>query len=158
MSTSSPLNADLVSFLESGLSMTVATRDPELWPAGARAWAVAFRPDRAHFTLFLSEPAAAAMLENLERCPEFALALDLPSTHRACQLKGRFLSARKARAKERPSVERQVTALRTDLVQIGVPLALTESWQPWPCSALELLVTHVYDQTPGPGTGGALAC
>jgi hypothetical protein len=150
------LNEELAGFLESGLAITASTRDGELWPAGAWGWAVKVHADRSHLTLFLHDAAAAAMLENLEAHPEIALALDLPSTHRACQVKGRYVSSRRARADERSLVERQVEALRADLEVIGVPRAMTAAWRPWPCTALKVLVTHLYDQTPGPGTGEPL--
>lgn len=150
------LDDELASFLESGLAITVATRDADLWPDGAWAWAVKVHADRAHLTVFLHDASAAAMLANLERHPEIALVLDLPSTHRACQVKGRFVSSRKARAEERAVVERQVEGIRADLEVIGIPRAMSAAWQTWPCSALKVLVTDVYEQTPGPGTGEPL--
>jgi hypothetical protein len=150
------LNDELAGHLESGLAITVATRDGELWPAGAWGWAVKVQRDRSHLVLFLHDAAATSMLANLEAHPEIALALDRPSTHRAWQVKGRYVSSRKARPEERPEIERQLVLLRADLTAIGVPLALTANWRAWPCTGLKLLATHVYEQTPGPGTGEPL--
>jgi hypothetical protein len=31
-----------------------------------------------------------------------------------------------------------------------------ESWQVWPCVAVRVRVTALFDQTPGPGAGQAL--
>jgi hypothetical protein len=109
-----------------------------------------------HLSVFLYEKAAAAMLRNLERHPEIAIVLDQPTSHRACQVKGTFLSARPARTDEREEIERQVGLFRTDLEGIGLPAAMTAGWALWPAVAFRVQVEHVYEQTPGPGTGGPL--
>ena len=48
------------------------------------------------------------MLRNLKVHPEIAIAFDLPTSHRACQVKGCFVSTRRGKAAERAEVERQV--------------------------------------------------
>lgn len=146
----------LATFLESGLSIVVATRDGQLQPDGAIAWAVRVNDSRDRLTVYMHERAAHEMLRNLERFPEIAIDLDLPTSHRACQVKGRFLAARRARKPEKPLVERQMDAFATDLVRIGIPRVMTEGWETWPCTAVEVEVTELYEQTPGPGTGGPL--
>jgi hypothetical protein len=147
------ISEELAGFLESGLSITLATRDDELQPDGAIAWAARVHDDRAHLTVFLYEKAAAAMLRNLASHPEMALAFDLPTSHRACQVKGLFLSSRRARTAERAEVKRQVEGFIADLEAIGIPRAMTAGWTFWPCVALELRVTQLFEQTPGPGAG-----
>lgn len=150
------MDDELAAFLESGLAIVVATRDGDLQPDGAVAWAVRVEEDRERLTLFMHPQAAREMLRNLERCPEIAVDLDLPTTHRACQLKGIHLSARPARDDERGLVERQVDAFSADLEGIGIPRALNPGWRIWPCTALEMRVTQLFEQTPGPGTGEPL--
>lgn len=147
---------ELATFLESGLSIVVATRDGRLQPDGAVGWAVRVHESRDGLTVYMHPQAAREMLRNLERFPEIAVDLDLPSSHRACQVKGRFLTARKARKGERSIVEGQMDAFAEDLVGIGVPRAMTGGWEVWPCIAVEIEVTELYEQTPGPGTGGPL--
>lgn len=150
------ISEELKTFLESGLSIVVATRDGRLQPDGASGWAVSVDDSGDRLTLYLHPQAADEMLRNLERHPEIAVNFDLPTSHRACQVKGRFLAARKARKAEKPIVERQMDAFAADLVQIGVPRVMTGGWEIWPCVALEVEVTELYEQTPGPGTGGPL--
>jgi hypothetical protein len=152
-----PVSEELAAFLECGLSIVIATRDPELQADGAPAWAAKVHEDRAHLTVFVQAQAAPAMLANLEYHPEIAILFDLPSSHRACQVKGRLTASRKARASERPEITRQAEGFRTDLESIGIPKAMTAEWKPWPCVALELRVTQIFEQTPGPGTGELLA-
>ena len=153
-----PLISDeLASFLESGLSINVATRDDELQPDGAMGWAVRVHDDRARLTVFLYEKAARAMLRNLKTHPEVAVALDRPTSHRACQVKGHFVSTRRGKATERAEVERQVDGFFTDLEAIGIPRAMVAGMKIWPCVAIELRVTQLFEQTPGPGAGEPLA-
>lgn len=156
MSTKALITEELAEFLESGLSITVATRDAELQPDGAIAWAARVHDDRSRLTVFLHDPAAREMLRNLKTHPQIAIAFDRPTSHRACQVKGLFASSRRARAAERAVVESQVEGFVADLDAIGIPRAMVAGWTTWPCIALEVVVTELFEQTPGPGTGGPL--
>ena len=150
------ISEELATFLESGLSIVVATRDGALEPSGANGWAAAVSADGTRLTVHLYEDAARAMLANLEAHPEIAIDFDLPTSHRACQVKGRFLDARASRADERAGIDRQVAAFGRDLGAIGVPASMLAGWVTWPCRAIDLHVTQVFEQTPGPGTGEPL--
>jgi hypothetical protein len=143
-------------FLESGLSITVATRDGALQANGAGAWAARVHGDRARITVFLYDDAARGMLDNLDSHPEIAVLFDQPTSHRACQVKGVYLSSRRARATERALVARQVEGCAAELEAIGIPRAMMAGWKTWPCAAIELRVTHLFEQTPGPGAGEPL--
>lgn len=150
------ISEELAQFLASGLAIVVATRDRDLEPAGAVAWAIVAHPDRTRVSVFLHPDAAREMLQNLVDCPEIALDCDLPTSHRACQVKGVYVSSRDARDEERPEVERQLEAFAADLEGLGIPRALSPGWQSWPCTAIEVKVTQLFEQTPGPGTGEPL--
>jgi hypothetical protein len=150
------ISVELAEFLESGLSVVVGTRDGKLEPDGAVAWAVQVHEGGGRLTVFLHEIAAREMLRNLKSHPEIAIDLDQPTSHRACQVKGIYLSSRRARPAERAVVESQLEGFATDLEAIGIPRPMTRAWKVWPCVALELRVTQLFEQTPGPGTGGPL--
>ncbi|MEW5919277.1 MAG: pyridoxamine 5'-phosphate oxidase family protein, partial [Gemmatimonadota bacterium] len=124
METVAFISDELAQFLESGLSIVVATRDGDLQPDGASAWAARVHDDRTHLTVYLYEEAAARMLRNLNAYPQIALDFDRPTTHRACQVKGVYLSARPAEAAERALVDQQVGAFAADLDEIGIPGAM----------------------------------
>jgi hypothetical protein len=147
---------ELVAFIESGLSIVAATRDGDLEPDGAAGLAVQVHEDRAGLTAFFYHEAAAQLLRNLKSHPQIALDLDLPTTHRACQVKGHYVSSRPALESERPEIERQVHAFVADLRAIGVPPAMMAGWKGWPCTAIEVRVTELFEQTPGPGAGEPL--
>jgi hypothetical protein len=150
------ISGELAAFLESGLSIVVATRDGAMEPSGAAAWAAAVGAGGARLTVFLYEDAAKAMLANLESHPEIALDFDRPTTHRACQVKGVYVSSRRARPAEKALVERQIEGFSRDLEAIGIPREMCAGWTTWPCRAVELRVTQIFEQTPGPGTGEPL--
>jgi hypothetical protein len=156
MKAAPPIAEPTARFLESGLSITVATRDEALQADGAGALAARVHPDRTRVTVFLHEEAARRMLENLESHPEIAVLFDQPTAHRACQVKGVYLSSRRARASERALVDRQLEGCAVELEAIGIPRAMMAGWKTWPCLALELRVTHLFEQTPGPGAGEPL--
>lgn len=156
MRAAPPISEELATFLECGLSITLATRNGDMEPDGASALAARVHADRAHVSVFVLSRDARDLLRNLEKQPEIAGLFDLPSTHRACQLKGTFTGSRKALTSERREVMRQVEAFRTDLEAIGIPKALTVEWKSWPSVAIEFRVAQIFEQTPGPGTGGLL--
>ena len=147
---------ELAEFLQSGLSIVAATRDGDLQPYGAAACAVRVHADRAHVTVFFYEEAARQMLRNLKRHPEIALDCDLPTSHRACQVKGVYVSSRGAKESERAEVERQLEAFVVDLEAMGLPRTMLDGWKAWPCTAIDVQVTQLFEQTPGPGTGEPL--
>ena len=150
------ISNDLLEFIESGLSITVATRDGELQPNGAMAWAAQVDPDRAHLTVFLYEKAAESVLRELESHPEIAVLFEKPSNHHGCQIKGIFESTRAGRPAERAIVERQRAGFFADLDGLGIPSAMYAGWKFWPCRALYLRATQFFEQTPGPGAGEPL--
>ena len=150
------ISEELASFFESGLSITAGTRDADLRPDGARAFALRVHKDREHLTVFFHAKAAPAILANLAQCPRIALSIDRPSDNRACQIKGEFTGSRKGRAAERALVERQVDGFLRELEAIGIPRTMTAGWQFWPCTAVDLRITHLFEATPGPGAGDPL--
>lgn len=152
-----PLISDkLAEFLESGLSINVGTRNDRLEPDGAVAWAVHVHDDGAQLTIYMHEEASQAMLKNLRVHPEIAVLCERPTTHRGCQVKGRFVSTRIARTPERRKVEQQVDRFYTELEGIGIPRAMTSGLKIWPCVAIQIRASELFEQTPGPGAGEPL--
>jgi hypothetical protein len=151
-----PISEELAAFLESGLAIVVGCRDAQLRPDGAWASAVRVHEDRVHLTLFMTEEGASCMLRHLRAFPQIAIVFDLPTSHRACQVKGELVRSRPAREEERPLVERQLDAFTADLAAIGIPREMSMAWRSWPCTALEVRATTIFEQTPGPGTGEPL--
>lgn len=152
-----PLISDEVAtFIESGLSINVGTRDSELEPDGGIAWAARVHDDRAQITIYLHQDAAEPMVRNLRAHPEIAVLFERPTSHRGCQVKGRFVSTRPVKPTERAEVERQIECFVTDLEGIGIPRAMASGSEIWPCVAIQMRATELFEQTPGPGAGEPL--
>jgi hypothetical protein len=125
-------------------------------PDGVIAWAALVHNDRTQITIYLHDDAANAMLRNLRVHPEIAVLFELPTSHRACQVKGRFVSTRPAEASERAEVEQQIDKFCTDLEGIGIPRDMASGSQIWPCTAIQMRASELFQQTPGPGAGEPL--
>jgi hypothetical protein len=151
------IGRELARFLEEGLAVQIGTRDADLRPHGARAVAARVEPDGVHFVVYLAEVAAARILADLESNGRAAVVFCRPYDDRACQVKGTFVAVRPAGESERRFVERRWNAFLDQLEQIGIPRAATTGWVTWPAVAIRLRVTAVFDQTPGPHAGAALA-
>lgn len=131
----------------------MATRDSEFEANGASGVAVKAHADGTHLTVFLYSEAASEMLRNLETHPEMAVLCERPTDHRACQMKGVFESSRQARRPERAEIDRQFEGFLAELEGIGIPRVLSRNFKTWPAMAIQMRVTQLFEQTPGPGAG-----
>jgi hypothetical protein len=151
------ISRELAGFLEGPVGIHLGARNERLEPSGARCIAVAVEPDGAHLVVYLSRVAAARVLPDLEATGRAAVSFARPVDERACQVKGVFVSARDAREEERERVASQWDSFRANLEEIGIPRATNAAWVTWPCLAVRLRATELFEQTPRPGTGGPLA-
>lgn len=151
------LSDELVTFLEEGLDVQLATRDDALRPSGVRVSAVRVEPGGEHVEAFIPKVGAAATLANLRSNGQAAMMCSRASDSRTYQLKGLLVSTRAAAAAERAFVSAQWRKFQEDIGQIGFPLVATATWKTWPSVVIRLRVTSVFVQTPGPGAGAALS-
>lgn len=151
------ISAELADYLRSGISILVATRDAALVPSCARGVGVRVEPGGAELTLFLPVATAVATLANLADNGRLAVTFSRPVDHRSIQLKGSAVEVRAAGEEERREVEAYRLAYGAALGHIGLPPRLGARVRNWPCHAVRLRVEALYQQTPGPGAGVALA-
>jgi hypothetical protein len=123
----------IVHLLQTGVSVMVGTRDASLMPECTRAWGIQVGADRESVTVFLSEAIGGKTLENL--------------------LKGQVRSIKPATSANREMSRRWHREFRAELSAIGVPSTLSEAWIIEPTVAVQISVSDVFDQTPGPGAG-----
>jgi hypothetical protein len=147
----------LAAFLEEGLGIHIGTRDAHLQPAGARAIAVRPEPDGLHLVVYVSEVAAARLLDNLRDNLQAAVTFVRPVDDRACQVKGLFHTVRPATEAERAFVAAQWDRFLQQLEHIGIPRGGSAAWVTWPAVAIRIQVNAVFDQTPGPHAGSAIS-
>ena len=143
----------MVQLLETGVSVVVGTRDAALMPECTRAWGIVVGRDRASVTIFLTETISKKTLQNLKENGLVAVSCTRPTDHVACQLKGRLRAVRPAGPADRTRSRAWHREFGAELVAIGVPAELCEAWITEPALAVDIDVTDVFLQTPGPGTG-----
>jgi hypothetical protein len=148
--------AALVEFLESGLAVSVGTCGIDLMPETTQAVCVAVSADHASLRLFLPVATARATIEDLRANPNIAVTLSSPPTHRTVQLKGRVSRIAPAGHEEEALVKRYIANVVEQLVSVGLPAMLTQRISHWPCWAVEISVSEIFVQTPGPRAGSKL--
>jgi hypothetical protein len=143
----------IATLLETGVSVMVGTRDKSLMAECTRAWGIRVGAKRDRVTIFLSQAFAGHTLENLRENGQVAVTCTRPTDHVTCQLKGQVKSMKAVTSGDREISRRWHREFIAELKAIGVPPALGEAWITEPTVAVEIAVSDVFDQTPGPGAG-----
>ena len=150
------ISKELAVFLEEGIAIQMGTRNDRLEPNGARVVAVRVEDEGRQVVAFVPERAAPQVLPDLESNGQAALVFSRPPDERACQVKGVFVESRPAGSEDERFVIDQWERWVVRLTSIGLPRQTTEPWQTWPCVAVRVRVTALFEQTPGPRAGAAL--
>ena len=151
------ITPSLASFLEEGLSLHIGTRDVDLNPQGGRAAALVVEPDGLHVLVYVPNRAMARMQADLESIGMAAVSIGRPVDERACQVKGVVVDIRPARGDEQALVAAQWDGFMRQLELIGIQRAVAAGWSMWPASVVRMRVTAIFEQTPKPDTGYAIA-
>jgi hypothetical protein len=146
----------VIDLLQTGVSIVVGTRDASLIPECTRAWGIRVSKDRKSVTIFLTESISRKTIQNLRENGQVAMSCARPTDHMACQLKGRLRAIRPAVARDRECRNRWGQDFRGELLAIGVPALLFDALIRDPALAVDIDVTDVFHQTPGPGAGEKL--
>jgi len=146
----------LVPFLEGGNSLLVGTCDAQRMPQVARAVGVKVSADRDKLTLFLPERSATRALCALGQVPLIAMTASEPPTHRTVQIKGKVLALRHPTDDEQAWVLSYPDRFADVVAYAGLARATVKRLHVWPARAVDIEITHVFDQTPGPQAGGPL--
>jgi hypothetical protein len=157
--TGTVLDAEQAAFIQSGVSILVASRDAANVPRHARALGCRVGDDRRKVTVFLAAFQAAGLLAAIRSERVIAVAFNLPSTHRALQLKGGDAVAVPAEPADLACAARYADALVADIGSFGWSEAFgrTLLWfEPAELTAVTFTPTAAFDQTPGPRAGTRL--
>ena len=156
------IDDELKSFLESGVSVIVGTRDSGLVPEITRAWGPSVSEDRRSIRLCVPLATSRKTLENLEENGQIAVSFSLPTTYKTVQLKGRYIEAAELTGADVAAIERHRDAFGASNETIGVPRQWVETFWRRELETSPTLVTirfvpdEIFDQTPGPGAGSPL--
>jgi hypothetical protein len=150
------IDKELAAFLEEGIAIQIGTRNAALEPNGARVVAVRVEEGGTHVVAFMPERAAKLVAPDLEATGQAALVFARPPDERSCQVKGTFEQMGAADGGDEEFVRDQWRRWLQRLTTIGLPLPTLQGWDVWPCVAVRLRVTALFNQTPGPNAGVVL--
>jgi hypothetical protein len=158
MSAGPLIDPELAEFLQSGISMHIATARGGL-PQITRAAGCRIAADRRRVTLFVIPAQSVGVLDDIAANGAVAAVFTKPRSHRTVQLKGKDARISSASAEDEAMVRAQVEAFRAELAAIGFPDRLgttLAAGSPGPMLGVTFTVASAFVQTPGPGAGKAL--
>jgi hypothetical protein len=147
-------------FMESGVSVHVASRSPANVPSVARALGCRIAPDRRRVTIFLSTAQAADLLADLRATRAAAAVFSRPSTHETLQIKGDDATIGALADGDRARIAAYADALVRDLQTLGFTEAFGRALvdcDPADLVAVTFTPKVAFQQTPGPNAGAPLA-
>jgi len=153
------ITKELKSFIESGVSVVVGTRDEGLVPEIVRAWGPHVGRDGLSIRLSVPEATSLRTRANLVANGRIAVSFSLPSTYETAQLKGRHLRTTRPNAEDRLMVDCHRESFAAVNESIGVPRARGEAfWRRELAGSAFFVTIHfvvdaVFNQTPGPAAG-----
>jgi hypothetical protein len=153
------LPEDIATFIQSGISMTVASRDDRFVPSIAKGVGCRVSPGRDAVTVLVFANAAEALLRDVAHCGQLATVFSRPSTNRTLQIKGRDVTAAPAGPADVALARRHIALFAEELRLLGWSADYVHDvfWHdPVHLVALHFTPEGAFQQTPGPGAGAAL--
>ncbi|HET7716047.1 MAG TPA: hypothetical protein VFK86_10515 [Bauldia sp.] len=152
------LTDDLVQFLQSGVSMVLASCDGNRRPVVGRG--LACRIDEAgNVRLVVRTGSNPDLLSAIARGGGLAATFTRPSDHRSIQLKASFARTAATDPQDGAAAARQTAALRANLIEDGYWEAFAAQYcafEPDGLTVIEFVPERAFVQTPGPGAGSPL--
>jgi hypothetical protein len=147
-------------FMESGVSMHVASRGPANVPSVARALGCRIAPDRSRVAIFLSTAQAPEVVADLRTSRKIAAVFSQPSTHQTIQIKGDDATVGALAAGDLARITAYADALVRDLRALGYTEEFGRAlvaFDPADLVAVAFTPQAAFQQTPGPNAGAPLA-
>ncbi len=146
------VDEELNALVASGAALIVATRSAALDPHVTRACGARVS-GKGRVRVLLPRPTSAQTIRNLEDNAQIALCVSSPRDYRTFQLKGRCLGLAPSTPDDLLLSERQLRAFGDGVAQFGHTRAQVRNLWCFDLVAVDVEVTSVYAQTPGPGAG-----
>lgn len=154
------LDADVVAFLEEGISIHAASRDANGVANLSRGLGCRLSPERSRLTVFLLASHSGAMLADYRANGQVAVVISLPSTHRTLQLKGIDAAVEPLLDADHILIARNREAFVKELASLGYDTRLPETLLAGARGdvvAVGFTIAAAFVQTPGPTAGTPLA-
>ena len=154
------LTEDVACFMQSGISISVASRDVRRVPSLARAAGCHVSADHQQVTLLLLPSQARQLLADISSTGVIAVVFSSPSTNRTLQVKGSLHAMRDATATDMQLAEKQRELFASVLIPLGYAHDLAFAVH---CRdvkdmmAVTFTPTDLFEQTPGPKAGTRLS-
>src|SRR5262245_32562400 len=121
-----PINDEMKTFLESGVSVVVGTRDLGLVPEIVRCWGPVVAEDRQSISRCVPLAASARTLDNVSTIGRVTVVFTLPTNFQSVQLKGTWIETTEPDAADLAAVERHRDAFASLNERTGMPRRATE--------------------------------
>lgn len=149
----------LVRFLEQYANVAFAgIRDRDLVPFGHRVCGWRVGSDQRTMTVLFPDQFTDRLLELLQQNGELAVTVEQFPSHETYQFKGRYVRHRKALEDDLDAVDRirgrWVKSMRP--IYADQPEDVLKAFVLSPVLAVDVEVSEIYVQTPGPGAGARL--
>lgn len=153
------IGADHAAFMQGGVSVIVASRNPERVPDVVRGCGCKVSRDRRHVTVLVEPGRASELLEDIRLTGTIAVVFSQPSTHRTIQLKGTDAHVVPVTPTDRRIAGRHLGDWVEELVSAGYDgefAAAVRGRAELGLAAIAFTPTAAFDQTPGPAAGTPL--
>jgi hypothetical protein len=159
VSATPTLTAEIADFIQSGVSITVGSRDDRLVPSIAKGVGCRVADGLDQVSVYVFERTAQAVVRDILRSGLAAVVFTQPSSHRTVQLKARAATVAASAPADVALVRRWLAAFAGDLRPFGWDQDFVDAVF-WDDDSALLQVRFAPDtafqQTPGPDAGRAL--
>jgi len=154
------LNKAQIGFLESGVSIRVASHDIQNRPVQGHAGGCRIAAGGERVTIFLSRAKYPLLLDAVRRSGMVAASFIEPSTNKSIQVKGEAGELTEPEKGDQERIAAYLDLFAADLERINVRGALGRavlSIQPGDLAAITFIPTIAFIQTPGANAGAPIA-
>lgn len=154
------LSEALAEFILGPVAIALASRSAGNAPSLARGGGCRVAPDRRRITVFLARSGAEQLLADVADQDLVAVTFGLPGPEEAVQIKGDQVRLAPLEAADVATLEPYRRAWVERLTSLGYPAEFARAKMSWPeddMLALSFTPRQVFNQTPGPRAGDALA-
>ncbi len=153
------LDHDIVAFIQSGVSITLAACAPGRMPSMSRGYACKPLDGGDAIGIVLLRTQAAEALDNIRLTGRIAVAFSNPTSNRTTQLKGTDACVTAFDPADEHLVRKHIEEFVPEAVALGTPEEMVRAMLSYQLEDLVMAVftpTSGFDQTPGPRAGHPL--
>lgn len=154
------LDADNAAFIQTRVSISMATCGADRLPNLMRAVGCKLLDDGRQVGVFLNATLAIALLADIRANRRVACVFCLPSTNRTLQLKGEDAEIRPFEAADLPLIAQHIDEFALEVAPEGVPEAVVRTLFAYRPDDLVMVVfspSAAFSQTPGPKAGQCIS-